>query len=541
MTPERWKQVEEVFQAALDLPRDERPRFIAEKCADDAALRVQVEALVAQYEEAGDFIEEPAFVVNNFNPASVPFRTTTPTSFEDDPMAGARVGSYKIVREIGRGGMGAVYLAVRADSEFQKRVAIKLVKRGMDTDFILRRFRNERQILASLDHTNIARLLDGGTTETGLPYFVMEYIEGQPLYRYCDSEKLTIPERQRLFVQICHAVGYAHQNRVVHRDIKPSNIIICSDGTPKLLDFGIAKLLNPELSPDTLTPTATAMRLMTPEYASPEQVRGEQASPASDIYSLGVLLYELLTGHRPYHFPSRSPHEIARVICEEEPEHPSRAISRTEDIVPLEGIAPSGDPTTLEFICKMRGGTVESVRRELAGDLDNITLKALKKGPGRRYASVERLRDDLLRHLEGRPVSAPFVFPTSAKTPKTVAGSEAVTGEKTLAVLPFKMLNVQRADETGENYLGIGLADALITRLSNVRRFSVRPTSSVIRYSGTDIGDPFAAGHELGVSYVVDGRIQRANERIRITVQLLNVYDGATMWAGQFDENYTDV
>ncbi|HJR09580.1 MAG TPA: protein kinase [Pyrinomonadaceae bacterium] len=541
MTPERWKQVEEIFQSALDLPRDERPKFIAETCADDAALRGQVEALVAQYEEAGDFIEEPAFVLNNFNPGSIPFRTTPPTTFEDDPMAGARIGAYKIVREIGRGGMGAVYLAVRADSAYQKRVAIKLVKRGMDTDFILRRFRNERQILASLDHTNIARLLDGGTTETGLPYFVMEYIEGQPLYRYCDSEKLTIPERLRLFAQICNAVAYAHQNLVVHRDIKPSNIIICSDGTPKLLDFGIAKLLNPELSPDTITPTATAMRLMTPEYASPEQVRGEQASPASDIYSLGVLLYELLTGHRPYHFPSRSPHEIARVICEEEPEHPSRAVTRSEDIVPLDGSAPaSGDPTTLEFICKMRGGTVESVRRELAGDLDNITLKALKKEPGRRYASVERLRDDLLRHLEGRPVSAPFVFPTSAKTSKPVSG-DAVTGEKTLAVLPFKLLNLQRADETGENYLGIGLADALITRLSNVRRFSVRPTSSVIRYGDSTSGDPFAAGYELGVSFVIDGRIQRASDRIRITVQLLNVYEGSTMWAGQFDEKFTDV
>ncbi|HZH30094.1 MAG TPA: protein kinase [Pyrinomonadaceae bacterium] len=538
MTPERWKQVEELFQAALDLPRDERPKFIAEAGADDDALRRQVEALIAQYEEAGDFIEAPAFAVNGFNPGSAAFRTTQPTDIENDPMAGARVGAYKIVREIGRGGMGAVYLAVRADSEYQKRVAIKLVKRGMDTDFILRRFRNERQILASLDHTNIARLLDGGTTDTGLPYFVMEYIEGQPLYRYCDGEKLTIHERLRLFVQLCNAVAYAHQNLVVHRDIKPSNILVCSDATPKLLDFGIAKLLNPELSPDTLTPTATAMRLMTPEYASPEQVRGEAATPSSDIYSMGVLLYELLTGHRPYHFPNRSPHEIARVICEEEPAHPSRVVTRPEDLIPLDGVS---ETTTLEFLCKMRGTTLENLRRELAGDLDNITLKALRKEPGRRYTSIERLRDDIVRHLEGRPVSAPFVFPALSKAVRPTTGDAAVTGEKTLAVLPFKLLNIQRSEETGENYLGIGLADALITRLSNVRRFSVRPTSSVIRYSGTDIGDPFAAGHELGVSYVVDGRIQRAGERIRITVQLLNVYEGATMWAGQFDENYTDV
>jgi serine/threonine protein kinase len=357
-------------------------------------------------------------------------------------MAGARIGAYKIVREIGRGGMGAVYLAVRADSEYQKRVAIKLVKRGMDTDFILRRFRNERQILASLDHPNIARLLDGGTTADGLPYFVMEYIEGQPLYRYCDGEKLTIHERLRLFTNICNAVAYAHQNLVVHRDIKPSNILICSDGTPKLLDFGIAKLLNPELTPDTITPTATAMRLMTPEYASPEQVRGEPATPASDIYSLGILLYELLTGHRPYHFSNRAPHEIARVICEEEPEHPSRVVTRSEDILPLD-LAAGGEATTLEFLCKMRGGTLESVRRELTGDLDNITLKALRKEPGRRYTSVERLRDDIVRHLEGRPVSAPFFFPSAVKTSRPLSG-DPQTGEKSVAVLPLKLLHQQR-------------------------------------------------------------------------------------------------
>jgi len=541
MTPERWKQVEEVFQGALDRPHEERQTFIAEKCGEDDSLRRQVEALVAQYEAAGDFIEAPAYA-GNFTPGSTPFKTAHLDNFADDPaddpMAGARIGAYKIVREIGRGGMGAVYLAVRADSEYQKRVAIKLVKRGMDTDFILRRFRNERQILASLDHPNIARLLDGGTTADGLPYFVMEYIEGQPLYRYCDGEKLTIHERLRLFTNICNAVAYAHQNLVVHRDIKPSNILICSDGTPKLLDFGIAKLLNPELTPDTITPTATAMRLMTPEYASPEQVRGEPATPASDIYSLGILLYELLTGHRPYHFSNRAPHEIARVICEEEPEHPSRVVTRSEDILPLD-LAAGGEATTLEFLCKMRGGTLESVRRELTGDLDNITLKALRKEPGRRYASVERLRDDIVRHLEGRPVSAPFFFPSAVKTSRPLSG-DPQTGEKSVAVLPLRLLHQQRPDETGDNYLGIGLADALITRLSKLRRFSVRPTSSVMRY-GDGHADPFAAGHELGVSFVVDGRIQRAGDRIRITIQLLNVYDGATVWAEQFDEKYTDV
>src|SRR5918998_3356840 len=306
MTPERWKKVEEVFQAALDLPAGERQGFVAEVRAGGA---------------------DPAT-----NPVTGGFV---------DPAIGRRIGAYRVVREIGRGGMGAVYLAERADGEFRQRVAVKLIKRGMDTDFILRRFRNERQILATLDHPYIARLLDGGTTDDGLPYFVMEYIEGAPLYRYSDERQLAVAERLRLFSMVCDAVNYAHQKLVIHRDIKPSNILVTPGGVPKLLDFGIAKLLNPEFAGEiTLDPTATAMRLMTPEYAAPEQVRGEPVSPATDVYSLGVLLYEILTGHRPYRLRNRSPHEMARVICEEEPPHPSVRISSPEDLLPAN---PVGD------------------------------------------------------------------------------------------------------------------------------------------------------------------------------------------------------
>ncbi len=537
MTPEHWQQVEEVFQSALDCPPGERQQFIAEACAHDADLREQVEALVRQHEAAGDFIEAPAFDFSRLNYSDTPIVARPAPVAEDDPMAGRRIGAYKLVREIGRGGMGAVYLAVRADSEFQKRVAIKLIKRGMDTDFILRRFRNERQILASLDHPHIARLLDGGTTDDGLPYFVMEYIEGQPLYSYCDSQKLTIAERLRLFFHVCGAVQYAHQNLVVHRDIKPGNILVCSDGTPKLLDFGIAKLLNPEMSPDTITPTATAMRLMTPEYASPEQVQGLAATPASDVYSLGVLLYELLTGHRPYHFRGRAPHEIARVICEEEPEHPSHAIALNQDILPPE--AARSDVVTLEFVYRNRGTTLEELRRELTGDLDNIVLKALRKEPGRRYATAEKLREDITRHLEGRPISAPFFFPVAGAATRPMS-ADAAAVEKSIAVLPFKIIGLQNAGETGDNFLGVGLADALITRLSSLRQCVVRPTSSVLRY-GDGEADPFSAGHELGVKFVLDGHIRRAGARIRVTVQLLSVGAGATVWASQFDEDFTDV
>jgi serine/threonine protein kinase/tetratricopeptide (TPR) repeat protein len=451
-------------------------------------------------------------------------------------MTGRRVGSYRLVREIGRGGMGAVYLAERADSEYHKLVAVKVVKRGMDTDFILRRFRHERQLLATFDHPNIARLLDGGTTDEGLPFFVMEYVEGQPLYQYCDSRRLTVAERLRLFCQVCDSAAYAHERMVVHRDIKPSNILVTDAGVPKLLDFGIAKLLDPDLVPEAVTPTGTMMRLMTPEYASPEQVQGLPVTPASDTYALGVVLYELLTGHRPYEFSNRSPHEIARVVCEVEPVRPSRAFARREGALPVEGV--SGDATTLPFICETRRATPESLRRDLEGNVDNIVLKSLRKEPARRYASADELRADISRHLEGRPVSAPFYFPPAIKAAKP-NGGDPETGGKSIAVLPMKLLDAKRGESTGDEFLGVGLADALITRLSQLQRFTLRPTSSVLRYSDNQI-DPLTAGHELGVSYVLDGRIRRAGDSIRVTVQLLDVRTGAAIWAGQFDERFTD-
>jgi tetratricopeptide (TPR) repeat protein/serine/threonine protein kinase len=433
--------------------------------------------------------------------------------------------------------MGAVYLAERADSEFRRQVAIKLIKRGMDTDFILRRFRNERQILASLDHPYVARLLDGGTTEDGLPYFVMEYIEGLPIYRFCDERKLTISERLRLFRQVCDAVHYAHRHLVIHRDIKPSNILVTGEGVPKLLDFGIAKLLNPELADITLDPTATAMRLMTPEYASPEQVQGQPVTPSTDVYSLGVLLYELLTGHRPYRFISRAPHEIARVICEEKPMHPSVVVTRSHDLLPAQLEGRSSD--TLENIYTARGATAENLRRVLAGDLDNIVMKALRKESERRYQSAEQLREDITRHLDGQPISAPPFFP-SATHPATPVNAEAQTAENSIAILPLKILDARRSEDTGDEYLAVGLADALITRLSQLRRFSVRPTSSVMRYQALN-SDPLIAGRELDVGFILDGRLQRSGERIRVTVQLLDVWSGSAVWAGQFDENFNDV
>ena len=373
-------------------------RATCQRCARTTLhLRRDVESLLSQYDSAGELLEEPVY-------GNTELSVLESFVEEKDPMLGRRLGSYRIEREIGRGGMGAVYEASRADNEFNKRAAIKLVKRGMDTDFILRRFRKERQILAALDHPHIAGLLDGGTTEDGLPYFVMEFIEGQPLYSYCDNNKLNITERLKLFRSICDAVHYAHQKQVVHRDIKPSNVLVTSEGVPKLLDFGIAKLLNPQLAGDiTHDPTATAMRLMTPEYASPEQVQGAPTTPTTDVYSLGVLLYELLTGHRPYRLVNRAPHEIARVICEEAPAPPSIIITRAEDLLPslYHGRRSDNAETALHHAQVQLSSRCAA---RSSGDLDNIVMQALRKEPEWRYQTAADLRDDITRYLEGRPI-----------------------------------------------------------------------------------------------------------------------------------------
>jgi non-specific serine/threonine protein kinase/serine/threonine-protein kinase len=297
--------------------------------------------------------------------------------------------------------MGSVYLAVRDDKEFRKRAAIKLIRRGMDTDEILLRFRTERQILAGLTHPNIAGLLDGGTTDDGLPYFVMEYVEGIPVDAYCDEQKLNTIDRLKLFRTICSAVHAAHQNLVVHRDLKPGNILVTADGNPKLLDFGIAKLLNPEMAPHTVAATALNQRPMTPAYASPEQIRGGSITTSSDIYSLGVILYRLLTGHSPYRLKDQTL-DLERIICEQEPEKPSTAISRVEEIS-------SGGASiilTPESVSKTRDDEPDKLRRRLRGDLDNIILMAMRKEPQRRYASVDQFSEDIRRYMDGLPVIA---------------------------------------------------------------------------------------------------------------------------------------
>src|SRR5262245_38725837 len=307
--------------------------------------------------------------------------------------------------------MGTVYLASRADDAFQKLVAIKVLKRGMDSEAIIRRFRHERQILAGLNHPNIAGLFDGGTTPEGLPYFAMEYVEGRSIVEYCESEKLDTSARLELFGKVCAAVQHAHQNLVIHRDIKPGNVLVTADGTPKLLDFGIAKLLNVDGEPNAAhAQTVAGMQLMTPEYASPEQVRGDVVTTATDVYSLGVVLYELLTGRRPYRLNSRAPAEIARVVCESVPDRPSTAVTKAPNRTDFDDVAtgadPNDTPTRVADTARAESLQVNRLRKRLAGDLDNIVLKALSKEPDRRYASVDLFAEDVRRHLAGLPVVA---------------------------------------------------------------------------------------------------------------------------------------
>jgi non-specific serine/threonine protein kinase/serine/threonine-protein kinase len=380
LTPERWRRVKDVLGDALELPPERRGEFVASACSGDEDLRRRVEDLIEAEGQSWTLADR----------AETPPPPPAPAA--SGSAAGRRIGHYEIVREIGRGGMGAVYLARRHD-DFEKRVAIKLVRAGLSDFETLRRFLAERQIAARLEHPSIARLLDGGATAEGEPYFVMEYVEGEPLLDYCDEHRSSIDQRLDLFEQICGAVAFAHRNLVVHRDIKPANVLVTADGAPKLLDFGIARLLDEEGR--TAGATDTLFRVMTPDYASPEQIRGAPITTATDVYSLGVVLYELLTGRRPYRLHSGRTDELIRVVCETEPDRPSAAASRAR---PPEAGEEAGAPPS--------GETSASLARRLRGDLDAIVSKAMRKEPERRYGSVEQLVEDVRRHREGLPVLA---------------------------------------------------------------------------------------------------------------------------------------
>ncbi len=515
MNADRWQRLESLFDRARTLGSDERSRFLDEQCAGDTELHAEVARLLAANDSAGDFISTPAihqFAAND----------------PHDSIVGRPFGPYRVVGEIARGGMGAVYLAERADGEFRQRVALKVIKRGMDTDLVLKRFRAERQMLATLEHPNIARLLDGGSTDDGRPYFIMEYIEGQSIDDYADSRQLGVRDRLALFLNVCDAVQYAHEHRIVHRDIKPGNILVTSDGAPKLLDFGIAKALDPD--DDAPTGTITVARIMTPEYASPEQIEGRQATVTSDVYSLGVVLYRLLTGGSPYRLTSRDPIMIAEAVRTTEPSKPSTAVEQ-----------------------------VPRLRHELRGDLDTIVLMALRKEPERRYHTVRGLADDIRRYLNGEPVRARSdALPYRASKFVRRHRASVVASSVTACVLALgvalaawrwplgrtpagalmprdRVLVADFADRIGDSTLAAAVSDAIrvdLTQSSFVQLLSGRETRSglarMARSPNVALDDSLARELAVreGVKAFVTGTVTRVGGRLTLVAQLVGAEKG---------------
>ncbi len=462
---EHWEKVSDILDQVLEKTEVERSEFLNQVCGNDKELLAEVASLLNADTDTKKFRNKVGFEFSNlFSAQELPQNKI--------------IGNYKILKIIGKGGMGIVYLAAREDEQFRQRVAIKLIKRGLDTEEVLRRFRNERQILASLHHPHIAQLLDGGTSEDGLPYFVMEYIEGESLLQYCDEKELLIKERLDLFKTICSAVQHAHQNLVIHRDLKPNNIIVTHEGEPKLLDFGVAKFLNPELMGD-LSQTQTQFRVMTPEYASPEQIKGSHITTASDIYSLGVILYELLTGERPFKFDGKNLEQIFQTVSQSEPIAPSLAISRK---------FPTGETNQKSKIKN---------QKSLSGDLDNIVLMALRKEPSRRYKSVDQFAEDIQRHLKGLPVIArPNTF--SYRTEKFVKRNLLASVIGALLILSLV------------SGIGISLWLANIARKESIKSAKINAF-----LQKTFVGAPFEEkGKDLKFAEVLDTASNRAETEL---------------------------
>ena len=363
---DRWKLIEEIFQGALERSTSERKEYIARACGGDEELRIEIESLLAS--DAGSATVLHSLIANDIEELAQDSSTAE---------GGQKVGPYLLVRELDSGGMGVVYLAIRSDDQYFQIVAIKMIRKGLKSAQLVQRFRAERQTLATLSHSNIGAILDGGETEDGRPFIVMEYVEGQPITVASESRGLSIRQRIELFRSVCSAVHHAHQKLVIHRDIKPSNVLVTPEGVVKLIDFGIAKPLAWELVPDEPPPTEYGQRMMTPDYASPEQLLGKQLTTATDVYSLGVLLFELLTGSRPYTLHDLSPAAAERIVCQQE----SRKPSSVRDLPPR-------------------------IRKELAGDLDRIVLMAMDQDPSRRYLSAQHFEEDLVRYLQRKPIAA---------------------------------------------------------------------------------------------------------------------------------------
>ncbi|MCI0603173.1 protein kinase [bacterium] len=509
MQEARLEQARKIFQHAQQCDTGARSAYLDEACAGDPELRNTVELMmVSQLDTMAQFRSAP------------------------EQLKSDRIGPYTMIRKLGQGGMGAVYLADNPNSDLYRHVAIKVIRRGMDSEEVLQRFQKEHQILAALDHPNIASLIDAGTTSDGLPYFLMEYISGEPIDSYCDNRKLEVEDRLKLFRVVCSAVEYAHKKLVVHRDLKPANILVTSQGVPKLLDFGIAKLLDPAEGVATTGLTATGLRVMTPDYASPEQVRGEPITVSSDIYALGVVLYQLLSGQRPYLLNQFNPLEMVRVVCETEPKKPSSVASSKE------------------------------LQNSLKGNLDNIVLMALQKYPALRYSNVQEFSEDIRRHLEGTYVAArtamaryrvkQFVrkraklllvfaliagilasFVLFRSSFKSIAPTNQI---RSVAVLPFQPVSSMKRDE----YLEQGITDALITRLSGLKNVLVRRGGTPDQYAKLK-RDAIGIGRKLNVEAVLEGNIQQSESQLHVMARLIRISDEQVLWSGSYDAPFSAI
>lgn len=554
-SPHRWQQIEELLHSAFDLPPEARGAFLDEACAADLELRREVEELLAADAGAPEFLD--AVAADLAAPLLAGMVADDPA--DGRAAEGTVVGAYRLVREIARGGMGSVYLAERADGEYRQQVAVKILRRGPRTDELVQRFRVERQILAALEHPGIARLVDGGVVEGDLPYLAMEYVDGESVDRFCDHWRLDIRQRLELVVRIARVVQYAHRNKVVHRDLKPSNILVTPEGEPKLLDFGIAKLLGETeaLAGEALR-TRTGFRWMTPEYAAPEQVRGEAVTAATDVYALGVLLYELLTGHRPYRVGGGgSSFEIERAICEADPERPSTAVSRVEERSTAEG------PVTItpETVSRARGTEPERLRRMLNGDLDAVVLRALRKEPQQRYASPEALAEDIERYLAGLPVRArrgtlAYYARRFAARKRGALGAAALTLTLLLALVASLARSPDRAVDTPVPYLAVlpfanrgteadayltdGLVQEVTDELSQLSGLRVLGRAATERYRGTTLPTR-EIGSILGADAVLEGSARRVGGRIHLSARLMDVATGRILWEHTFGRSFAEM
>lgn len=473
MTPEEYALLKQIFDAVCDLPPRRRAERLDELGIDDPRIRREVERWLEHHDATGEPFPDAPTATGLDEPGGI--RVTTDGAAPQETVD--RIGPYRILRRIGKGGQGVVYLAEREVSGLRHRFAIKVILDRTGREEILRRFERERRILASLDHPCIGKLHDAGETEDGRPFFVMEFVDGHPIDRWCDEQRLDIEARIQLFCRVCDAVQFAHNAQVVHRDLKPSNILIGRDGVPKLLDFGIARYTNPILSMLEGEVTIDSRHPLTPQYASPEQVRRDAViGTASDVYSLGVMLYEILSGHRPYRIISRIEEEYRRVILEEEPQRPSLAVSRIEHVVDPEDPTTTTHSITPEDVARSRRRDPTRLRRMLAGDIDNIVLMAMRKEPERRYATAHALAEDLRRHLRGHPVAArpdTLGYRVSSFTRRHRVGVIASAGAlvalvATLAVVLVALDRTRRAEALAEARFvqSLELAESVLEELA---------------------------------------------------------------------------